>query len=138
MLHARASVSQSTTGYGVGARAGASSVSSFLDCHARCGATLAVILGAIGAYESSRFCQYVGRDGKLLLTPTPTRDECSRIGARHGSERASGATVATAWTFVRVCSCTQALHMVGGGSGDGYTVENRVKKAFLAPDNCIL
>jgi hypothetical protein len=39
-------------------------------------------LGAIDAYESSRFCQYVGRNRKLLLTPTPTRDVCWRIGAR--------------------------------------------------------
>ena len=79
-------MSRSTTGYGVRARAGASSVISFLDRHARCGATLAVILGAIDAYESGRFCQYVGRNGRLLLTPTPARDVYSRIGARDGSD----------------------------------------------------
>ena len=48
---------------------------------------------------------------------------------------ASRAIVATAWTRVRVCSCTQTLCMVGGGSGDGDNVENRVKKAFLEPEN---
>ena len=43
-------------------------------------------MGAIDAYESGRFCQYVGRNGRLLLTPTPARDMCVPIGARDGSD----------------------------------------------------
>ena len=43
-------------------------------------------MGAIDAYESGRFSQYVGRNGRVLLTPTPARDVYSRIGARDGSD----------------------------------------------------
>ena len=43
-------------------------------------------MGAIDAYDPSRFCQYVGRNGRVLLTPTPARDVYSRIGARDGSD----------------------------------------------------